>query len=96
MPQVGDVSVVVLVVGLVVAFVAGKRWQRVQRATADYRLARTGLRTARKAQLLSLRAVSIVLILLLAYLLGMFKLAADSDGDNQPRPAATSTPAERR
>jgi hypothetical protein len=94
MPRVGDVSVVVLVIG-VVAFYAGKRWQHTQRATADYRLARTGLRTARKTQLLSLRAVSIALILLVAYLIGTFNLAFDRNEDKQPRPAATSTPAEK-
>lgn len=92
MPQMGDVSVVLLLVGVVIAFVAGKRWQHIQRATADYRLARTGLRTTRKTRLLSLRAVSIAIILLAAYLIGTFQLAVDRDEGKQPRPAATSAP----
>lgn len=92
MPRVGNVSVILVIIGVAIAFGAGKRWQHSQRAFSDHRLARTGIRTTRKNRLVSVRATVVLVILLAAYLVGTLLVAIEghSDEGQQPGPGATS------
>ncbi|MGH3488586.1 MAG: hypothetical protein ACRDP8_11840 [Actinopolymorphaceae bacterium] len=79
--------------GVVIAFGAGKRWQHSRRAIADHKLARTGVRTMRRNKWVSFRAAVVIVVLLVAYLVGMYNLAV-GDGDGaapSPTPTPTST-----
>jgi heme A synthase len=78
--------------GVIVAFGAGKRWQHSRRAIADHKLARTGVRTMRRNKWVSFRATAVIAVLLAAYLVGMYNVAFDDDeGTPRPTPTPTST-----
>ena len=87
----GDVSVLLVLIGAAIAFGAGMRWQHTRRASADRRLARTGARTTRKTHWVSLKATAVVVILLAAYLVGTLTVAINGQDDNAPRPGPSSS-----
>jgi ABC-type Fe3+ transport system permease subunit len=73
--------------GVVIAFGAGQRWQHSRRAIADHKLARTGVRTMRRNKWLSFRAAVVIALLLVAYLVGMFNLVLNGDGAGESEPS---------
>ncbi|MEQ7122918.1 hypothetical protein ABN034_00215 [Actinopolymorpha sp. B11F2] len=81
--------------GVVIAFGAGKRWQHSRRAVADHKLARTGVRTMRRNKWLSFRASLVIVVLLVAYLVGVFNLAIDGRGAGEPGPSPSPTASRR-
>jgi uncharacterized membrane protein YidH (DUF202 family) len=70
-----SLTVGLVVIGVVIAFGAGMRWQHNKRTWADYRLARTGHRNFARLRWVTLWAVVVFLILLGAYLMGLLRMA---------------------
>ena len=70
-----SLTVSLVVIGVVIAFGAGMRWQHNKRTWADWRLARTGQRNYGRLRWFTLWAVVVFLIFLGAYLIGLVRIA---------------------
>ncbi|HEY8457259.1 MAG TPA: hypothetical protein VIL34_16830 [Actinopolymorphaceae bacterium] len=70
-------TVGLVVAGVVLAFIAGRRYQHSKRTWSDWRVARTGERNFRKMRWSALKAAVIAAILLGAYLIGIVRLGLD-------------------
>jgi hypothetical protein len=70
-----SLTVGLVVIGVVIAFGAGMRWQHNKRTWSDYRLARTGHRNFGRLRWVTLTAAVGFLVLLGAYVLGLLRMA---------------------
>lgn len=88
----GPGTLLLVIVGGVVAFLLGYRWRHHTRSRSDYRLAVTAMGKALQIRRAALRAVVVIALIVVAYFVGVVRLTmTGQDGSQKPANAPHTT-----